>query len=264
MLGVFDPIRSNMMIFHLRYSLCLNVFGLMHIAACEGVDGYCVCACVYANGKQAIKIELLKCRGCLIRWFIHIWYGDVRKGPCGPTCDERCLRKRHKERCVFLFFFCFPAGASGQNSSAAHRSPVVSQTVYCSKRVSQRGGRYFQFSGIVRKQPGCFQVAHPLSCLSELQPSDIFCKCHRLGCDVLSGGLPIFFFFLCLLKFTSQKSYEIKAAIGALPPSPPALIVFISLPALSWIIFFIFFFFTSKLSPSFAVTLFCSNCSFSS
>lgn len=132
MLGVFDPIWSNMVIFHLRYSLCLNVFGLMHIAACEGVDGYCVC--VYANGRQTIKIELLKCKGCLIRWFIHIRYGDVRKGPCRPTCDERCLHKSHKEHCV-CFLFCFPAG---QNSSVTHRSPAVSATVHCSKWVSQR------------------------------------------------------------------------------------------------------------------------------
>lgn len=111
-----------------------------------------------------------------------------------------------------------------------------------------KGGRYFQFSGIVRKQLGCFQVAHPLSCLSELQPSDIFRKCHRLDVMFCQETADIFCAFWNLHLKNRRKSV-IKAAIGALLPSSPALIVLSSLPALRLCLGFFFNFQ--------AVSLFC-------
>ncbi len=172
---------SHMVTFHFRCFLAVEWFGLMHIAACEGVDGY-------ANGREHVKIELLKCKGCLIQWFIQIKYEYMHRGH-----RNACRTERTWDRSLFvpvaftmplgiLCLFVFLrrcAGAEGQHSSNTQRSCLVSPTVHCStlakRMVLTKGSHYFQFSGL---STTIELLPDPGSCGKKATIQWHFYKCH--------------------------------------------------------------------------------------
>lgn len=149
---------------HFRCFLAEEWFGLMHIAVCEGIDGY-------ANGRKTVKIEQLKCKGCLIQWFIQIRYECMHRGhedACRTelTCDWSLfvLVAFTKPQGILYLFVSLRqcAGVEGQYSSNTARSRLVSQTVHCStvknERRSQRAVIIFNSLDCLQ-QLSCFQVS---------------------------------------------------------------------------------------------------------
>lgn len=181
--------------------------------------------CVPANGRETIKIELLKCKGCLIQWFIQIRYECIHRGHMGAcrtelTCDQSLSKLGAFTELwdllyLLVFFSRQCTGASEQYSSNAQRSRVVSQTVHrCilqNEWFSQRVVVVFNNAGLSTAR---VQVAHPF--LTFLLMSFIWCS------DVLSVDHQYLwnaaFWNTSHLHLKSWEKSFMKAAIHTLLP----------------------------------------------
>lgn len=129
--------------------------------------GWVLCA----NGREAIKIELLKCKGCLIQWFIQMRYQRKRdranmwlKIPLGWMDGSHILY-------LFIFLLMLCRLRDSIHDIATRRSPESNSALlhFGKRMILTKGSHYFQLSGLVHNS----WAAPRLSFLNKVQFTDI-------------------------------------------------------------------------------------------